>query len=188
MTGSEKICVVVPAYNEEVLLPKVLSHVPAYVDQTIVVDDGSTDRTAEIARAFGAIVISHPKQRGSGSSFQTGIDHALKMGRDLVVNIDVDNQFNPTDIEKLAAPIVAGEADFVTASRFVGRAEIPRMPESKILIHPLYHYRLGILYKQKALKDKAKTECERFLELYKDDNPGQPEVGDARKRLAGLKQ
>ena len=106
---------------------------PAFVDRTIVVDDGSTDRTAAIGRSFGAIVISHPIRRGGGSSFQTGIDHALKLECDLVVSIDADNQFDPADIEKLAAPILAGEADLVTASRFIDRTKIPEMPRIKIL-------------------------------------------------------
>jgi len=131
MISSKKIVVIIPAYNEELLLPKVLAEIPDYVDHVVVIDDGSSDRTAEIARSFNAVVLAHETNRGVGESLQTGVDYALKSGGDIVVNLDADHQFNPSDIKTIAGPIVAGEADFVTASRFIDKSLYPHMPRIK---------------------------------------------------------
>lgn len=115
--------VIIPAYNEDQTLGPVLEAVPTEIPgvstiEVLVVDDGSTDNTAEIARQHGARVITHARNRGVGTAFNTGRIHALEQGADLVVTIDGDGQFDARDITALAAPIVQGEADFVTASRF----------------------------------------------------------------------
>ena len=106
---------------------------PTYVDCVLVVNDGSTDRTAEIAKSHGAIVVSHITNRGVGASLQTGISRALESGCDILVNIDADNQFNPADIEKLINPIVESKADLVTASRFKIKEYLPKMSKMKRL-------------------------------------------------------
>jgi glycosyltransferase involved in cell wall biosynthesis len=77
------------------------------------------------------MVVSHPENRGVGAAFATGLKTALGLGADLIVNIDADGQFDPADIPKLLAPILAGEAEFVTASRFADPALMPRMPLAK---------------------------------------------------------
>ena len=131
-----KLVVQIPALNEEASIVKVLSSIPrqiAAIDEIVllVVDDGSRDRTAELARANGAVVVSHPQNRGVGAAFRTGISKSTELNADIVVTIDADGQFNPGDIPRLIAPIVNGEADFVTASRFMDPALIPEMPSAK---------------------------------------------------------
>lgn len=132
-----KLVVQLPALNEEVSIEKVLASIPRQIESVdeivlLVVDDGSKDRTAELARAMGAVVVSHVQNRGVGAAFRTGIAKSTELGADIVVTIDADGQFNPDDIPRVIAPILSGEADFVTASRFMDPALIPEMPSSKL--------------------------------------------------------
>jgi len=133
-----KLVILIPAFNEEKSLGKVLEKIPQKikgVDQidVLVVNDGSTDQTAAIARQNGVKVISHSKNRGLGAAFKTGIDEALKMGADIIVNIDADGQFNPKDIPLLIAPILSGQAQMATATRFKEKALIPaNIPPAKL--------------------------------------------------------
>lgn len=126
----------IPALNEEKSIERVLDAVPRQIpgiDEVVllVVDDGSQDRTAELARARGAVVVSHAQNRGVGAAFRTGLAKATDLGADVVVTLDADGQFNPADLPKLIAPILRGEADFVTASRFLDPALVPVMPAAK---------------------------------------------------------
>lgn len=97
----------------------------------LVVDDGSRDRTGDIAREAGAIVVRHPVNRGVGAAFHTAADYALKNAFDVMINVDGDGQFSPEDIPKLLAPVLAGQADLATASRFSDPAFLPDMPGIK---------------------------------------------------------
>ncbi|MFW6257694.1 MAG: glycosyltransferase, partial [Prolixibacteraceae bacterium] len=110
----------------------VLVRIPHYIDHLIVVDDGSSDHTAEIAEKNGATVIIHKKNRGVGASFNTGVKAMLSNDVDIMVNMDADGQFNPEDIAKLLDPIVNEKADFVTASRFKSKELVPVMPRVKL--------------------------------------------------------
>ena len=133
-----KLVILIPAFNEEKSLGKVLEKIPRKIkgiDQVdvLVVNDGSTDQTAAIARRNGAKVISHQKNRGLGAAFKTGINEALKMGADIIVNIDADGQFNPKDIPLLIAPILSGQAQMATATRFKEKSLIPaNIPPAKL--------------------------------------------------------
>lgn len=131
MFHGKKIAAVLPAFNEEKQIGQVISAIPGFVDHIIVVDDGSTDRTAHIARESGAMTVSHKKNRGVGAAFNTGVLTILEMQVDIMVNMDADGQFNPGDIEKLIFPILEGRAGFVTASRFIDKEFVPRMPAIK---------------------------------------------------------
>ena len=131
-----KLVVVIPALNEAPTIADVIEGVPREMDgvnqvDVVVVDDGSTDDTAELARAAGAAVVSHSKPRGVGAAFRTGISAALERGAGLIVNIDADGQFDPADLPELARPILDGEADVVTCTRFARKELAPKMPWAK---------------------------------------------------------
>lgn len=132
-----KLVIIIPTLNEEATISQVLEGIPeavAEIDsiEKIVIDDGSTDRTSQIARKSGAQVIRHPKNRGVGAAFSTGIAAALKSGADIIVNMDGDGQFDPSTIPELIRPILTGEADFVTCSRFARPELVPQMPRIKL--------------------------------------------------------
>ena len=131
MLKGKTVTVVMPALNEELLIGKVLQTIPSFVDSIVVIDDGSTDRTVEIAQAHNAIVVSHGMNKGVGMSLQSGIDKVLEMGSDIMVNIDADNQFETADIENIVRPIAEDKADFVTASRFKDKQLYPVMSKVK---------------------------------------------------------
>lgn len=107
-----------PAFNEEKSIAKVLLGVRQHVDEVLVVDDGSTDATEEIANALGARVIKHPSNRGYGGALQTIFITAQELGADALVIIDADGQHNPEDIPKLLGELQKG-ADIVIGSRFL---------------------------------------------------------------------
>jgi glycosyltransferase involved in cell wall biosynthesis len=131
-----KLVVTIPALNEEKTIALVVTGVPRAIPgisetEVIVVNDGSTDRTAEIAERAGAVVVTLRARPGLGTVFRTGIERAMRRGADVIVNIDGDGQFDPRDIPKLVAPLLADEADFVTCSRFADPALRPAMPVVK---------------------------------------------------------
>jgi len=131
-----KLVVQLPALNEEQTIADVIRRIPlkiAGVDEIIkiVVDDGSTDRTGDLAREEGAILVRHDQTRGVGAAFRSGVQKATELGADIIVTIDADGQFDPEDIPLLTDPLVLGEADFVTASRFLDKELIPNMPTLK---------------------------------------------------------
>lgn len=129
-----KLVVMIPAYNEEKTVGSVVREIPDQISgvestEILVVNDGSTDETVRAAKRAGAHkILSHKTNLGLGVSFRDGINCALDMGADLIVNIDADGQFNPKDILPLVEPILKGEADFVTATRFLKKDVHLRMP------------------------------------------------------------
>lgn len=116
-----KIACVIPAWNEEKNIEKVVKGVKAFCDFVIVVNDKSSDRTAEIAESAGATVLNHPINRGQGAALQSGNDYALKIGADIIVHFDGDDQFLAEEIQDMVAPIINNEADIVFGSRFLGK-------------------------------------------------------------------
>ncbi len=132
MYKQNKIGLIIPAFNEAENIEGVLNRIPDYIDQLLVVNDGSVDQTAEIAEKNGAMVINHKKNRGVGATFNTGVKYMLTANVDITVNMDADGQFNPEDISKLLDPIVENKADFVTASRFKDKDLIPVMSPIKL--------------------------------------------------------
>jgi hypothetical protein len=115
---------IIPAFNEEDRISEVLRRV-AETElglEIVVVDDGSRDRTAQLARHAGVRVIQHPFNMGYGAALQTGYKYAHRSGASLVVQMDADGQHDPRDIPTLAEPIEAGMADLVVGSRFLGVA------------------------------------------------------------------
>ena len=117
---------VIPAYNEERFIGSVVLRTRPYVDAVIVVDDGSSDATAEVAEAAGAIVVRHERNAGKGVALNTGLRKARELGPDAVAVIDADGQHAPEEIEGVLAPALAGEADIVIGSRYLeGRNGTP---------------------------------------------------------------
>ncbi|WP_062381580.1 glycosyltransferase family 2 protein [Demequina pelophila] len=117
-----KLFVQVPCLNEEATLAIVLDSIPRHIEgideiELLIIDDGSSDRTGEIAKEFGAHVLRHPKPMGLAQSFRDGVDYALANGADIVVNTDGDNQYPQERIDDLVQPILRGEADIVIGDR-----------------------------------------------------------------------
>ncbi|MBW2277537.1 MAG: glycosyltransferase family 2 protein [Deltaproteobacteria bacterium] len=117
----------IPCYNEEQTLPETVAALPREVPgfdsvELLVVNDGSTDHTAEVAREAGVDhIVSFPGNRGLAKAFMAGLDAALRLGADVIVNTDADNQYDASFIPDLVQPIVAGEADMVIGDRQVDR-------------------------------------------------------------------
>lgn len=119
-----KVIAVIPAWNEERTIGEVVRSVLPYA-AALVVDDGSGDRTAALARAAGARVVSHAVNRGLGAALGTGLEAALRLGAEAVLTFDADLQHSPEDIPAMLAPIVSGEADAVIGTRFSGKGHMP---------------------------------------------------------------
>jgi glycosyltransferase involved in cell wall biosynthesis len=118
-----KIVVVMPAYNAAKTLRITYDAIPHQsIDQIILVDDGSTDRTLEIARELHLTAFVHTRNFGYGANQKTCYTEALKEGADIVVMLHPDYQYDPTLLPEIVAPIEAGEADIVLGSRFLGRS------------------------------------------------------------------
>ena len=131
-----KLVIQLPALNESATIGQVLDGLPKTLPgidaiQVVVVDDGSTDGTGRIAAERGAQVVVHDRPRGVGAAFRSGLGRSIDLRPDIIVTMDADGQFNPKDIPALIAPILAGEADFVSASRFHDPALEPVMPKAK---------------------------------------------------------
>jgi glycosyltransferase involved in cell wall biosynthesis len=124
-----KLVIQIPCLNEETTLPSVLQSIPKKIDGVqeivvVVIDDGSTDKTVEIAKAHGVThFVHHVGNKGLAQSFKDGIHYALEIGADILVNTDGDNQYPQAKIGDLIAPIVAGKADMVIADRQVQTIE-----------------------------------------------------------------
>jgi glycosyltransferase involved in cell wall biosynthesis len=120
-----KLIIQIPCYNEEETLPQTVQALPRELpglDQVewLVIDDGSTDRTAEVAESMGVEhVVRLPCNRGLAGAFLVGLENALRMGADIIVNTDADNQYRGEDVERLVEPILAKKADMVVGDRGV---------------------------------------------------------------------
>lgn len=118
-----KLIIQIPCYNEAETLPQSIPELPRHLEgvdkiEVLVVDDGSRDNTAGVARTLGVEhVLQFPNHKGLAYAFSAGMNAALSLGADVIVNTDADNQYNAADIDKLIAPIIRGEADIVIGDR-----------------------------------------------------------------------
>src|SRR5262245_46960502 len=124
-----KLIIQIPCFNEEDFLPMTLADLPRELPgfdevEWLVIDDGSTDGTVEVARENGVDhIVKLTNNKGLAAGFQAGLDACLKLGADVIVNTDADNQYNGADIGKLVAPVLSGEADMVVGDREVDTIE-----------------------------------------------------------------
>ncbi len=122
------VYIVLAAFNEEQVIGDVIAELRQTFDHVVVVDDCSTDQTANVATLAGAIVLSHLVNRGQGAALQTGITFSLHCQAAQIVTFDSDGQHRAEDIPRLLAPIIRGKADIVLGSRFLGAVEnMPRI-------------------------------------------------------------
>ncbi len=117
-----KLIIQIPCYNEEETLPVTLRALPKTVDgideiEVLVINDGSTDNSANIADNLGATVLDIKPNKGLANAFKNGLNEALKRGADIIVNTDADNQYCADDIEKIVKPVLEGKADIVVGAR-----------------------------------------------------------------------
>ena len=120
-----KLIIQIPCLNEEETLPATLNDLPREIEgidviETLIIDDGSTDKTVEVARQQGVDhILQLTNNKGLAKAFIYGINHALKLGADIIVNTDADNQYCAADIPELIRPILEGKADLVIGNRQV---------------------------------------------------------------------
>src|SRR5512133_2308458 len=121
-----KLIIQIPCLNEEATLPATLADLPRHVEgfdavEWLIIDDGSTDRTVEVARDNGVDHVGRlTNNKGLAAGFQAGLDASLKLGADVIVNTDADNQYCAADIPKLVAPMVLGDREVRTSEHFSG--------------------------------------------------------------------
>jgi len=128
-----KVFVVVPAFNEEAMVGRVVKSLVGAGFKVVVVDDGSSDGTAAAAERAGAVVLRHVVNRGQGAAIQTGIEFALEKGADLVATFDADGQHRVSDLKRMVALVSSGKCDVALGSRFLrGSGRIPW--ERKLLL------------------------------------------------------
>lgn len=164
-----KVIAVIPAWHEAGRVGRTVESVSPLVDRVFVVDDGSTDETAQEAKGAGAEVISHRLNRGQGAALKTGTLAALRAGADVIVHFDADGQHDPQFLPDMIELIKTGEADVVLGSRFLGiQAEgIPRMRRLLLAAARLFNaYVLGIPYRvtdpQNGLRVLSKQAAEQI--------------------------
>lgn len=128
---TSKLAVVIAAYNEGAAVAEVVQGLKGRCGAIIVVDDGSSDETGDVAFAAGAHVIRHPINLGQGAALQTGIDYAVKIGAAYIVTFDADGQHAADEIAPMVTHLIERELDIVLGSRFLGHTV--NMPKSKAM-------------------------------------------------------
>jgi glycosyltransferase involved in cell wall biosynthesis len=145
-SASSTVVVGIPCYNEEVAIGSLVLRASQYVDQVVVLDDGSTDKTAEVARFAGARVLVHDDNLGKGAALRDLFEYATQSGFDIIVIIDGDGQHNPDDIPKLLEPLLRDEADVVNGSRYL-HGEVSSTPRyrrfGQVVLDKVIHFGLN---------------------------------------------
>lgn len=143
-----KAVIIIPAFNESVVIYRVLKSLPKKLKgvsdiETIVVNDGSADRTVSEAQRAGVTVVSHTINRGLGAAIKTGMEFTKSIKADIMITFDGDGQHDPKDIPKLVLPILKKEADFVIGSRFTNRQKVPF---DRLILNWLANFATFVLY------------------------------------------
>lgn len=133
------IFVIIPAFNEEKRIGKVVEEVEKFVDTIVVVDDGSTDQTSLRIVSKKAVVLRHPFNLGQGAAIQTGLEYAKKNKAEVVITFDADGQFRPSEISRVVEPIIKDQMEVVLGSRFLGKSK--NIPLSRLIT-----LKLGVIF------------------------------------------
>lgn len=176
-----RIVAIVPAFNEAGAIGDVVDAIRAAdaAYDVVVIDDGSRDETGVIARSRGAAVVTLPYNMGIGSTVQTGFKYALENGYETAVRLDGDGQHDPEELEKLLGPIVRGEADIVTGSRFVEGSGEYRPPLARRIGIIWFARVVSLLTRQRVTDTTSGFQAlnRKGIALFADDYPNDyPEV------------
>ncbi len=128
MGDKQDILVLIPAYNEGLVIGSLILNVQQYADKIIVINDGSSDNTKEIVKLAGVECLSLETNSGKAKAMMLGFKRARELGYTATIMIDGDGQHNPADIPKLAKPVLDGDADLVVGSRFLESAGVEEIP------------------------------------------------------------
>jgi glycosyltransferase involved in cell wall biosynthesis len=168
LSRKQLVVVVIPAYDEEATIAKVVLGARKHVDKIIVCDDGSTDMTSEIVEALGATLLRHQRNLGKGSALRTLFNCARRIDADIIVTIDADGQHNPDEIPRLIKAMKVSHADVLIGSRFMKGNDSRGYPKYRILGNKLLNVvsdkqvtdtQSGFrAYSKKALKSLTPTE------------------------------
>jgi polyprenyl-phospho-N-acetylgalactosaminyl synthase len=140
---TRKVMIVIPAYNESTVVGSVVERVRRVCPAVVVVDDGSSDGTGDVARVAGATVVRHAINLGQGAALQTGITYALRAGATHIVTFDADGQHDPGDIDTLVSALVDARVDVALGSRFAGTTvDMPRSRRALLQVARLVNFAL----------------------------------------------
>ena len=175
-----KTLVIIPAFNEEETLRGVILGIRSFLSQAdiLVVNDGSTDSTAKIARQEGVFVLEHPYNMGIGTTMQTGFLYALRNGYDIAIQVDGDGQHNPGFLPSLIKPLLSGQANLVIGSRYLSDGGFKSTLLRKIGIK-IFTCLVWIFTRKRATDPTSgfRAMDRRGLELFSEDYPSDyPEV------------
>ena len=178
---STRTIAIVPARNEAGAIGGVVDEIRAFdpLLDVVVIDDGSTDATAEVARSRGAAVVSLPFNLGIGGAVQTGFKYALAHGYELAVRLDGDGQHDPVELPKLIGPVARGEADIVVGSRFHGGDRSYRPPLARRIGIGFFAKLVSVLVRQRVTDTTSGFQAlnRHGIELFAADYPHDyPEV------------
>jgi glycosyltransferase involved in cell wall biosynthesis len=183
-TDSKRIFVVIAAYNEHKKIAGVIDDLHAHgYDSIVVVDDFSTDNTANVAERKHAIVLRHPINRGQGAALKTGMEYALVHGADVIVTFDADGQHHASDIASLLEPVLSGTVDVALGSRFLLDSTQKNIPLIRRLFLKGGVFFLYLLYgihvtdSQNGLRAMSRKAVQR-MELLQDRMPHAGEILD----------
>jgi len=121
--NKKKVIAFMPAFNEEKRIGETLKKIPPFIYKTLVINDGSIDKTEEIAKKMGAVVINHEKNSGAGAAYKTGFKKSLELNPDYVVLVHSDGQHDPEEILDILEPLVDNRAGYTLGARLKGRLE-----------------------------------------------------------------